>query len=35
MTVVVISPEFKIYHHLHHVPPYLVIRSLALKITDA
>jgi len=35
MTVVVISPEIKIYHHLHHVPPYLVIRSLALKITDA
>jgi hypothetical protein len=25
--------EIKIYHHLHHVPPYLVIRSLALKIT--
>lgn len=35
MTVVVISPEIRIYHHLHHVPPYLVIRSLALKITDA
>ncbi len=35
MTVVVISPEIKIYHLLHRVSPYLVIRSLALKITDA
>jgi hypothetical protein len=35
MTVVVISPEIKIYHHLHHVPLYLVIRCLALKMTDA
>jgi hypothetical protein len=35
MTVVVISPEIKIYRLSYRVSPYLVVRSLALKISDA